>query len=573
MALDSWSLEAIAVCFSISCFVAILCVLQLYNGKQSPQLPKGVSLNTIVSVLATASKSSLMFVAGECIAQLRWVLFRKSHQPLSYIQSCDSASRGPWGSLTILLKDKCRSLVTIGALVVLLAMAFDPFIQQIIDYPVLPTQHQSKTAQVVQSRYLLPPVNTNKEFVDAINGGILSDSIDPNYIPVNVSILDGMLSSYSISFTSTQLSLELITHPSNGSQVVGPILNYKQYLMTLPKYLYWIIDTHVTASAELDIPEEFSTNISTFRSDLKGESTFLSDLMDAIKVAKATECAFSICAKEYAISVQSGDSSIKIVDEDFGSLYTASSTTSPAEDKLCWKPNSSPMTNWNTTGQADLDKGLWRVMDPANFEFCGVEPKSYYESLVALVGNMSMELNVQYSNETENIPWFGGNIEIQDMVASSVNIQRATYIGLEMLMTNIAFSVSALARKMSNNPIYGVVTSRDSYVVVRWQWLTVPAVLLVAGTLLLIVTALISTRGGVHVWKSSTLPLMFHGLDRNIMIEHGQCETVSEMEQVADGIKVDLGISSEERTMLRGTVPASQMAQNVIRRPSRRRSF
>ncbi|KAJ5345707.1 hypothetical protein N7452_003711 [Penicillium brevicompactum] len=542
-------------------------------------------------------------------------------------------------------------------------MAFDPFIQQIIEYPVLPTQHQSKAAQVLQSRYFLPPGSGNKDFLDALNGGIWYDSIEPNvscptgnctwpsfrsvemctkcvdvdpsnvtlshgdvipvslgtttppeqgwHIPVNISILDGTPSNYSIFITDQHM---------NG--------NYKRSSMTVPRYLYWIIDGHVdspddsdenlipkqrglgdlfgiddpltvTASAELDFSTRFSANISALLSDHKGQSTFLSDLMGAIKVTNVTECAFSICAKEYDISVQSGDSSVKVLDEDFGSLYTASST-SFADPKLCWKPSSSPMTNWNTTGQKEwfLDRGLKTslVMDPANFEFCGVEPQNFYEGLVALAGNMSMEYLAEYRNTTDGISdgmidaqtdirggyitWVTqGQNDIQDMIASSANAQRATYVGLEMLMTNIALSVSSYARKMSSNPIYGVVTTQDSYVVVRWQWLTLPAVLLVAGTLLLIATALISSRTGVRVWKSSTLPLMFHGLEsefiaRNMMIEHGQCESVSEMEHVADGTKVDLGMStSEGRTMLRGAVPASQDVQTVVRRPSRRRSF
>ncbi|KAJ5116552.1 hypothetical protein N7456_000900 [Penicillium angulare] len=575
-ALSTTAKACIGVGVTFGAFI-IMTLTVIYNGKQKPQLFKGITLNAIVSILATASKSSLMFVVGECIAQLRWVSFRESRQSLSYIQLYDSASRGPWGSLIILFKDKCRSLVTIGALIVIFTATFDPFMQQIVDYPVRPTQKQSEAAQVVQSRYLLPSAHKSKALTDAFNGGIWDDSIEPKVscptgnctwpnfrsvemctkcvdfdpsnvtlspwnaisfnsglgqgqnISFNISILDGAPLDYSVSITR---------------EIFQEQPREYTYVMSLPKYIYWVADSlvgpsndkpmapaqnglghlfgiddplMVTASVELNLMEMFSTNT----------STFISDLMGNIKVVKVTECALSICAREYAISVQSGDTSVKTLEEDFGRMYKVSSTKLEIDEELCWKPSPSPMTDWNTTGQSELywhtdNNGMqaqWRSMDLANFEFCGVEPSWYYDEILAL-------------------------------------------------------AVSALARNMSNTPIYGVVTTQDSYVTVRWQWLTLPAVLLVAGVLLLIATALVSTRGGARLWKSSTLPLMFHGLERDFLaqktiIENGQCEYVSEMEQLADGINVDLGISSEGRTMLRGAVSFPP----TFVRPSRRRSF
>ncbi|KAJ6021486.1 hypothetical protein N7540_006990 [Penicillium herquei] len=633
--LDSWSSEAIAICFSVACFIAIFCVLQIYNGQPKPLLPKGITLNTIVSILATASKSSLMFVAGECIAQLRWVSFRKSRQSLSDVQLYDSASRGPWGSLTILVKYKCHSLVAIGAFIVLLAMAFDPFIQQIIDYPVLPTHRQSKAAKVIQSRYLLPPDNNSKSLTDAVIGGIWSKKIKPevncptgnctwssfqsvemcnkcvNVDPSNVTLSGWDLSSLNHSLHQEQnIQVNISTlggTPSSFSisvqhHVPDQVMTDEAFYLNVPKYLYWIADASVeysypskspptqkdvselfgfdrplivTASAELDLPGEFSTN----------QSHLQPSLVDAIRVANVTECALAICAREYAITVQNGQSSVKILDEDFGTIYTAPLTESETKGELCWRPSSRPMTNWSTNGWSGQEKPVsvyMEVMDLPNFEFCGVEPGFYYEEMLSLTGTMSwkygldIENNSRFSQDGSGTWRNQTSSRIEDLQSSSYTVQRVAYIGLETVMANIASSVSALAREMSNNPIYGIVTTQDSFVTVRWQWLTLPAVLLVAGSLLLIITALASSRRGVRIWKSSTLPLLFHGLEpefvtRNMMIEHGQCESASEMEHVADGIKVDLGISNEGgRTMLRR---ASPLSQTPVKRISRRRSF
>lgn len=585
-----------------------------------------------MSILATASKSSLMFVAGECIAQLRWVSFQTSRQPLSYVQMYDSASRGPWGSLTILVKDKCRSLVAIGAFIVLLAMAFDPFIQQIIEYPVLPTQRQSMAAKFVQSRYLLPGANIDNGINDAINAGIWTNTtkldvscptgnctwphfrsvemcskcvgVDPSNVTLSWLNPDSL--SYSLNQTQrmeARISV-LDTIFSNLSIVVQPVNMSIQFTLEVPTYISWMASLlfdydanflsnqkaltdlfgfdHplvAVASAKFDLPEKFSSN----------QSHFQSNLIDKIKVSGVNVCALAICAREYAITVQDGDSSIRIVDEDFGSMYTGYYMD---DSELCWRPSPSPTKNRSTNSwsvhEGSYD-GLLLMTDPANFEFCGVEPAAYYDELADCTGDISLRYFMSncpdsaedYSSEYVTV-WDSENKSVnvpQSLGRFSFTVQRVASIGIRDIMANIASSVSELARKMSDVPIYGVATTQDSYVAVRWQWLALPAALLVAGCLLLVVTALTSSRKGVRIWKSSILPLLFHGMEpefvaRNMMIEHGQCESVSEMEQVADGIRVDFGLSNEGgRTMLRGAVPPSQNAVGLKRAVSRRRSF
>jgi hypothetical protein len=57
--------------FSIGCLVAIVLVVGAYDGKRIPQFVSGLTLNTIISVLSTASRSSLIFVASAIIGQLK----------------------------------------------------------------------------------------------------------------------------------------------------------------------------------------------------------------------------------------------------------------------------------------------------------------------------------------------------------------------------------------------------------------------------------------------------------------------------------------------------------------------
>lgn len=128
---------------------ALITVLAVFDRKHIFYWHK-VTLNTVVSVISTAAKAPIMFVIAESISQWKWIIFfRKRHRLIGF-QNMDSASRGPWGSLKLLWsrKRKCVLLVRIsllkltessialqlGALTTVMAIAIDPFSQQLIQY-------------------------------------------------------------------------------------------------------------------------------------------------------------------------------------------------------------------------------------------------------------------------------------------------------------------------------------------------------------------------------------------------------------------------------------------------------
>lgn len=192
LVLDTWFSEILAICFSLVCFIAIVAVLSSYDGKQPPKLTYGLTLNTIVSILATACKSSLLFLVAESIGQLKWAWFfqtgkdKKEHKrPLQDIQSFDGASRGPMGSLTILFGHMRLSLVSLGAVITLLSLAMDPFIQQIIDYPLKEIGRVSDTAAAPQAESFFvgadtefAPTGIDNLTLGAIKVGVWADGFD-----------------------------------------------------------------------------------------------------------------------------------------------------------------------------------------------------------------------------------------------------------------------------------------------------------------------------------------------------------------------------------------------------------
>ena len=68
------------------------------------------------------------------LGQLKWVWFAESERRLDDLEKFDSATRGLTGSAKLLWRLKGQHFATVGAIAIILALGFDPFIQNLIHY-------------------------------------------------------------------------------------------------------------------------------------------------------------------------------------------------------------------------------------------------------------------------------------------------------------------------------------------------------------------------------------------------------------------------------------------------------
>ncbi|KAF4466778.1 hypothetical protein FALBO_6352 [Fusarium albosuccineum] len=128
---SAWGPEVWASLSSVASFIAIVALLSHFHGK--PVFTwNGVTLNALVSVLSVAMKASLAYVTAECMAQWKWILFTREPRLLIDFDRIDAATRGPLGSLRVLLRTRGALAVQFGALLSLLAVALDPLAQQLV---------------------------------------------------------------------------------------------------------------------------------------------------------------------------------------------------------------------------------------------------------------------------------------------------------------------------------------------------------------------------------------------------------------------------------------------------------
>jgi hypothetical protein len=107
------------------------------------------------------------------------------------------------------------------------------------------------------------------------------------------------------------------------------------------------------------------------------------------------------------------------------------------------------------------------------------------------------------------------------------------------LMESVATSMTNHIRSVSTVTVPGQMGTVETYVHVRWVWLTLPAFLIVSSAAFLALAILETRHKKAEVWKDSSLALIFHGLEQKGE-STGVVNKLSDMEDVAKGMKVRL---------------------------------
>lgn len=127
-----WKWE-FAACFLVSAIPFIIFATLYPHGSQPlPQWPFKVSINSLLSIYALVLKASIGFILTSCIGQLQWTWFSEM-RPLADMLHFDNATRGADGALGLIWRQRFRQpLTALGCVIMILAVAVDPFIQQLV---------------------------------------------------------------------------------------------------------------------------------------------------------------------------------------------------------------------------------------------------------------------------------------------------------------------------------------------------------------------------------------------------------------------------------------------------------
>ena len=123
------------------------------------------------------------------------------------------------------------------------------------------------------------------------------------------------------------------------------------------------------------------------------------------------------------------------------------------------------------------------------------------------------------------------------------------------LMNYLAKSMSTHLRDTSSggsNQVVGNSYTTESYITVRWPWLTLPAAVVVLVTTFALVLMVETRRTRTRLWKNSMLALLFHGFDdatrQRALAEdrNGKSDNIAGMNRLAEGVRFQLGMGEKD---------------------------
>jgi Protein of unknown function (DUF3176) len=128
-----WTLETFSLVLALVALGAIIAIVLSYNNHVLPEWPAFFSINFVVTIPTAIFKSCLLLVAAESISELKWLWFNAKTSSLSLMEEYDLASRGPRGSVRLLLPlvlgRRREFWACLGAFITVMSVAIDAVTQ------------------------------------------------------------------------------------------------------------------------------------------------------------------------------------------------------------------------------------------------------------------------------------------------------------------------------------------------------------------------------------------------------------------------------------------------------------
>lgn len=577
LALNTWIGETIALVFSAACLVAIAGIMAAYDGSSAPQFPYGLALNAIASIFAAASKSALICAVAAAISQLKWLRFVTKSRSLEEMNSIDEASREPLGSLIILPRFYQMPLVSIGALITIVAIAFDPFVQQVFKYPVRPTVHPKNVATTQNAAVFHAPPSSTK-FQDTVLAGLWSPpgQLERNPVcpsgncqwPIFESV--GVCSECTDALDEARVAGDRCVLHNNFNEPLSEPFECGLTFDDGDKLILAKVG-RLNGTSHGGYTNQFSVNnnaiwtlhnpgslqdISTGDVSSKANRTVLGHenpylalgYVEAaltnsekhsynsyhVEVSAAQKCVISPCLRKYKISVVNGAPNITILSTNWGVVKYQ--VLHPSHPKF--PGNMFPVACWQP-GTEHVEDG---PNPPINYTTAPVTNTSQHVFCMASSYATSIMDNIQFSHYAKNL-WGGGSGYLQTpgkQITEFPVLMKILRYNLTYVLEGVTASLSKLALDESDVVVTGNVTTSEPYVHVQWPWLTLPIVLELMGILLFAVAVMVNSRHDIPLWKSSLLPLLYHGLEEELLDRNAAPRDINGMENVARNTSVQL---------------------------------
>lgn len=491
----------------------------------------------------------------------------------------------------VISKHRRQSLVSLGAFITILVLAFDPFIQQSLTYPIrnkvdatnssaagaqqvtyirsldeywsiaLAAQWADNASQIPTpacptGNCTWPPFESvglcrkcenitasTKLECDPIS---LNTSAEYLHKTQSCSVIppQGQSNSVTITYSSTHND-EIPVIDKRGDddlwfEVIFPqtsvwspfSLGFRSGGAILNNYSYagLLNPQTVIAQAEFGLTRTYALR-----------STPQLDIGKDLEIKKVMQCALSLCLQTYDVSILNGAVSSDVTSVDYGEIFYVDTT------------NGSVYSDFPESKYHDDDHmsriGIRHCWKPSHRAPVTLTNTTLTKTTSAWVNASEFTFQMPIISDLGN--YVQGDAASRLVILQDPSTERLedeepdpTIVkfvrnGLEDTTSKIASSFTRSAMARSNTTANGTVLSAKVYVTVNWLWIILPAALVVLSVAFLLLTILTNRRQRLRLWKTSLLAVLFHGLDGWTSMDDKHA-TVSQMERTAQSLEVKL---------------------------------
>ncbi|KAJ9615718.1 hypothetical protein H2200_001795 [Cladophialophora chaetospira] len=562
---DSWIFEVAAFLFSLACFIALVILLVVYDGKPAPSLPYSINLNAVIAILGTAIWSSLLFATAAFVSQCKWTHLFTTPRNLHDIQRIDDASRGPLGSIRLLCSGTGKSFASLGAIIIILAIVFDPFLQQIVSYPLLEVS-SSLTASTRQALWMSPFLDGG-DIIKAVNKGLNTESFSrvpycpsgnctwapfvsagwcsscedaTSQIKASPCDIDWNMDHYepnetkqfncSVTIASTlpfDLGVSVTRSTDDQGHEGNQLLNLTYantgfYLSYSPVLKNWIRlkDGHMFNGVwNLFFVFDFWTNL---------DYADLADTDNPAKNSIAQQCVLTPCLRNYSLQVRNTVARLTTLSTQMQSFYYNESAGRAyfVNSPESWPPRPpQQLEDYNAINptlfsDAGWRGGLWWVDNYTTMFDWNTEGSYMYKWPSAMNDSLMGSSSVyRYNNCSSS--WRPGDATNggrgNGPNSTNFGYTLIAYAGTpEDILQRIAEALTSynLDLYYLNDTQAGHVMSPQLHVHVRWAWITMPVIMMATGIAFTILILWTQSPHKVRLWKTSSFVFLHHGPSR-----------------------------------------------------------
>ncbi|KAK4505999.1 hypothetical protein PRZ48_003964 [Zasmidium cellare] len=580
-----WWKEFIACFLAVAAAIATFATLYPYQGKPLPQWPYLITVNALISAYMVVLKASTTFLLAEGLGQQKWRWFDGTEKPLYDFALHDEATRGPWGAVKLLTRTSLTHVWHwLGCILILLALFVDPFTQQVLHYSDCNVLEESGMATI-------PRTNFFAGGGPHAGAGLISITSDEQAaINAGISAPGGHVDAQCPSGNCTYPPFSTIGYCSACEDISAAIqFEWLNYTDAYNESFRGII-SYIPDGASVSYVREAQSNFSTMSISLLDNTyQFLVGLptnnsmeqsaahpIDPITEQPPTGCNDAAtngtwrCVLREDL-IKETPQLPRIFGQDVNGQYmstlNASCLTGDERDSLKGKGYTiNSTTDWipyNISFSPISDHPQAVMNNDSNvrdFETKIKQRGCLFSTEIAFATSLTIDyLNSTWAGTlmgTWNMASYGiGLFQGPEMQQALYNFGQFSFERTRSMFTNVSESLTNHMRTtpgfqgpdMFNQglPATGSVYQDKTCLHVEWAWLTMPYAL-VLFTLVFFVGVMVSQRNlshDVRTWKSSPLPLIFHGPRRDLGAgEKGWRDTqdMNAMEEAAKRMNVRL---------------------------------